>query len=194
MRSFLRVFLFFCILLPSAFLTGCMTKNDVRLLYHPATAAMVPSAAAPRVAVVVFDDQRGKTEIGLRKDGSAFQPVSDVAQWVSAALAEELARKGMQVSLAESALQAEAGNPDCIVTGTVENVWLEEKGVSHYTASIRIQMHVNRGGNVTINKFSAQQDKSGMPGAKLAEGVLAGALTDVVESAVNTLSVSLRGH
>ena len=75
-------------------LTGCLAQNNVRLLYNTSGSSALPVATAPRVAVVVFEDQRGRIDIGTRKDGSPFQPSSSVAEWVSQSLADELVRQG----------------------------------------------------------------------------------------------------
>lgn len=119
-------------------LTGCLAQNNVRLLYNSSGTAALPVATAPRVTVVVFEDQRGRLDIGVRKDGSPFQPSSSVAEWVSQSLADELARQGAQVSVASSMAQAQAGQPDYIVGGVVERVWLTEKNLSTYDAVIRL--------------------------------------------------------
>ena len=124
MNHFRRLSLLFCAVLMFAALTGCLAQNNVRLLYNPGGSSALPVATAPRVAVVVFEDQRGRIDIGVRKDGSPFQPGSSVAEWVSQSLADELARQGAQVSLATSMAQAQAGQPDYIVGGVVERVWL----------------------------------------------------------------------
>ena len=48
-------------------LTGCLAQNNVRLLYNTSGTSALPVATAPRVTVVVFEDQRGRLDIGVRK-------------------------------------------------------------------------------------------------------------------------------
>ena len=168
--------------------SGC-AQNSVRLLYNPATPTAVPSVTAPRVTVVLFEDQRGRVDIGVRKDGTPFQPGSNVAEWVSYSLADELTRQGAQVSIATSMQQAQAGKPDYIVGGAIERVWLTEKNISNYEAVIRIQVRLYSQKQAAVTKnFGAQQDKTGVPGARLAEDTLASTLNDVLSGASSSIT------
>lgn len=64
----------------------------------------------------MFEDKRmDQTVIGTRRD-SSFVTTDNVAQWISKALADELARNGMQVSYSASVNEARKGNPDFMVT------------------------------------------------------------------------------
>ena len=167
--------------------SGC-AQNSVRLLYNPATSASVPAVTAPRVTVVLFEDQRGRVDIGVRKDGTPFQPGSNVAEWVSYSLADELTRQGAQVSIATNMQQAQAGKPDYIIGGAIERVWMTEKSMSNYDASIRIQVRLYSQKAATVTKnFGAQQDKTGVPGSRLAEQTLSSTLNDVLSSASQSL-------
>ncbi len=186
MNHFRRLSLAFCavLLFAAVALTGCLAQNNVRLLYNPSGASALPVATAPRVAVVVFEDQRGRIDIGVRKDGSPFQPGSSVAEWVSQSLADELARQGAQVSLATSMAQAQAGQPDYIVGGVVERESLTVKRLSNYDAMIRIQTRLYSQKQATVTKsFASQQEKTGIPGAALAEETLSSTLGDVLKNA-----------
>lgn len=195
MIHFRRLSLSFCavLLFAATVLTGCLAQNNIRLLYNTSGASALPVATAPRVAVVVFEDQRGRLDIGVRKDGSPFQPSSSVAEWVSQSLADELARQGAQVSLATSMAQAQAGQPDYIVGGVVERVWLTEQSMTKYDAVIRIQtrLYSQKQGVVTKN-FASQQEKTGIPGAALAEQTLSSTLGDVLKNASLSIMTSMR--
>ena len=195
MIHFRRLSLSMCAVLMFAAvaLTGCLAQNNVRLLYNPSGTAALPVATAPRVAVVVFEDQRGRIDIGTRKDGSPFQPSSSVAEWVSQSLADELARQGAQVSLATSMAQAQAGQPDYIVGGVVERVWLTEKSISSYDAVIRIQTRLYSQKQATVSRsFASQQEKTGIPGAALAEQTLPSTLADVLKNASMSIMGAMR--
>ncbi len=194
MIHFRRLSLSFCavLLFAATVLTGCLAQNNIRLLYNTSGASALPVATAPRVAVVVFEDQRGRLDIGVRKDGSPFQPSSSVAEWVSQSLADELARQGAQVSLATSMAQAQAGQPDYIVGGVVERVWLTEQSMTKYDAVIRIQtrLYSQKQGVMTKN-FASQQEKTGIPGAALAEQTLSSTLGDVLKNASLSIMSSM---
>ena len=174
-------------------LTGCLAKNDVRLLYEVEGVKAVPSATAPRIVVVQFEDKRGAAELGLRKDGSPFQTSGSVASWATQALADELAARGAQVSVALSMIQAEMNQPQYIVAGTVEKVQLVEKNVAAYQAEIRIQTHLHCASKPVVTRtFTAHQEKTGIPGAKLAEETLSGALAEALRGAAVSIMGSLR--
>ena len=195
MNHFRRLSLAFCavLLFAATVLTGCMAQNNVRLLYNTSGSSVLPVSTAPRVTVVVFEDQRGRIDIGTRKDGSPFQPGSSVAEWVSQSLADELARQGAQVSVASSMAQAQAGQPDYIVGGVVERVWLTEKSLSTYNAVIRIQTRLYSQKQAAVTKsFASQQEKTGIPGSALPEDTLSGTLADVLGNAAMSIMGAMR--
>ena len=189
-----RISLALCAMLMAALaLTGCLAKNEVHLLYDTSATKAVPLATAPRVVVVQFDDKRTDPNIGVRKDGTAFQTSSSVSSWVTQALADELARQDMQVSVALSMAQAQVSQPDLIVGGTVDKVWLTEKNISSYQADIRVQTHVQRASQTMQTRtFTATQEKSGIPGAKLAEETRSGTLADVLSAAATSVAGAAR--
>ena len=195
MNHFRRLSLAICavLLFAAAVLTGCMAQNNVRLLYNTSGSSVLPVSTAPRVTVVVFEDQRGRLDVGVRKDGSPFQPSSSVAEWVSQSLADELARQGAQVSVATSMAQAQAGQPDYIVGGVVERVWLTEKSLSTYNAVIRIQTRLYSQKQAAVTKsFASQQEKTGIPGSSLPEETLSGTLADVLGNAAMSIMGAMR--
>ncbi len=193
--SFFRRFSSALILCVAAFsLAGCMPKDDkVNLLYAPDGNAAIPAHTAPRVVVAQFEDQRGRTDIGVRRDGTPLKAASDVSQWVSQSLADALARAGMQVSVAPDLQHAQVGRPDAIVTGVVERAWLEEQSLSTCQASIRIQTSLHRDYRPDMTRnFSSQQERKGIPGMKLIEDTLASTLEDAVFNAAEAITAELR--
>ena len=193
--SFFRRFSTLAVLCAAAFsLAGCMPKdNAVNLIYAPDGAFVIPDHTAPRVVVAKFEDQRGRTDIGVRRDGTALAAASDVAEWVSQSLADALARTGLQVSVAPSLQMAEVGRPDAIVTGVVERAWLEEQSLGSCQASIRIQASLHRDYRPDVTRnFSSQQERKGIPGMKLIEGTLASTLEDAVFNAAEFIAAELR--
>ena len=171
-----------------------MPKDSaVSLKYAPDGAAVIPSHSAPRVVVAYFEDQRGRSEIGVSREGTPLMASSGVAQWVSQSLADALARTGMQVSVAPDLQTAQVDRPDAVVTGVVERVWLEEQSLSSCQASIRIQTSLHREGRADVTRnFSSQQERKGIPGKKLIEDTLASTLEDAVTNAAEAVSAELR--
>ena len=195
MKNYRRFSLLSCLvmLFAALALTGCLAKNEVRLLYDIEGSKVAPSATAPRIVVVQFEDKRATTELGLRKDGSLFQTSGSVASWTTQALADELAARGAQVSVALSMAQAELNHPQYIVTGDVENVKLTEKNMTAYQAEVRVQTRLYTASQLSFTRtFTAQQEKTGIPGAKLMEQTLSGALAEALSNAAAAVMGGLR--
>ncbi len=194
MRSLRSIMFSLCFcLLASVMLTGCFgSSSNVRLTYDRSGMTIVPSSTAPRIVVVMFEDKRGRIDIGVHKDGSPFNPASSVSEWASQGLADELAKLGAQVSLASSMAQATAGKPDCIVEGSVEQVWLTEKNISSYSCVVRIQTRTHRdASSPQLRKNAAQQDKAGIPGPRLQEETLSAAMADALSAAASSIMSTL---
>ncbi len=92
--------------------------NTVRLIPPPALSGQsLPAPNAPSICVVNFEDGRSdEYSVGVRRDGSAFTTNQNMSEWISRALADELARDGLRVTYAVSVAQARSGNPDYLVT------------------------------------------------------------------------------
>lgn len=193
MASRLRLLPLACAALLIATLGGCLPGDTVRLMYHPVTPAVLPAPTAPRVVVVVFGDERGRQEIGARRNGKLFMPGSSVTEWVSRSLADELSRMGPQVSFAPSMQLAQSARPDFIVTGAVEEVWVKEDSPTVYTATVRIRFNMaNRKGTVYAEKLSSTQEKTGLPHSETAENVLTDTLREVLGVAASKIGEAAR--
>ena len=187
-KTFSALFSFAVMFVAALALSGCLAKNEVSLLYDAGAPKAVPAATAPRIVVVQFEDARGSAELGLRKDGTAFQSSASVAGWVTQALADELAARGAQVSVALSPAQAELNQPQYVVSGSVEKVQVMEKGVAAYVAEVRVQTHLRSASQGEVTRtFTAQQEKTGLPGPRLVESTLAGALAEALSSAAASI-------
>lgn len=165
-------------------LSACGPSNQVRLLPPPPLdASVLPAPNAPSVSVVNFADKRVDTAaIGARRDGSAFTTSEDVPQWISRALADELARNGFLVSFAMSVAQARSGNPDYLVTGQVDEVWLKENSATEISTQMRVNCSLaNRKGRLWRESCNASQSRSGLPSGAAAENLLLDTLRDLVK-------------
>lgn len=168
---------------------GCAPKDTVRLLYTPVTPSVLPAPTAPRVAVVLFEDKRGKQEIGTRSKGGVFSAATSVPEWISRSLADEISRMGPQVSYAPSIQLAQSARPDYIVTGTVEEVWVKESNPTTYAATVRISFNVaNRQGSVYSQNLSSSQEKTGLPSSGMVEDLLTGTLREVLGVAASKIN------
>ena len=162
--------------------TACGPANSVRLLPPPfQEGAVLPGPKAPRVTVVAFDDKReDMTVIGSRRDNTAFVTNDSVTQWISKALADELARNGLQVSYSDSVNQARAGNPDYLVTGDVDQVWLREKSATDLSTQMRVNYSVaNRQSRIYKETLNASQSRTVMPTGSAADNIMLDTLREL---------------
>lgn len=174
-------------------LAACGTTNMVRLIYAPADGTVLPIPSAPRVTVVMFEDQRPHGQIGVRRDGSSFTASSTVSDWVSRSLADELTRLGLQVSFANTVDQARASSPDYIVTGVVREVWLKELRPTEYTTSMRMTISMaGRNGQLFTETLSGGQNKQVLPVSGETDKLLAETLRDVLQPAARKIQESSR--
>ena len=163
--------------------TACGPANSVRLLPPPfQEGAVLPGPKAPRVTVVAFDDKRqDMTVIGSRRDNTAFVTNDSVTQWISKALADELARNGLQVSYSDSVNQARAGNPDYLVTGDVDQVWLREKSATDLSTQMRVNYSVaNRQSRIYKETLNASQSRTVMPTGSAADTIMLDTLRELI--------------
>lgn len=182
MKHFRLVFRFS--LLAVLLLAACGPSNNVRLLSPPPLdASTLPAPNAPRVSVVIFADKRAdQTSLGQRRDNSAFVTADNVAQWMSKALADELARNGLQVSYAVSVSQARSGNPDYLVTGEVDEAWLRETSATEMSTNLRVNyVLANRQGRLLRESLNSSQSRTGLPSGAAAENLMLETLRDLVK-------------
>ena len=184
-------------LMLAMFLTACGPSNTVRLLSPaPAVNPVLPAPNAPRVTVVPFTDNRqDTTNLGVRRDGSAFVASDDVAQWVSRGLADELRRQGVQVSYALDENQARSGNPDYIVTGTVEQAWLREVSATELATSMRATYRLasRDGKKISKETLNSSQTRSGIPSSGAAEEIMISSLRDLVQPMARKIKAIVDG-
>ena len=164
--------------------TACGPANSVRLLPPPfQEGAVLPGPKAPRVTVVAFEDKRqDMTVLGSRRDNTAFVTNDSVTQWISKALADELARNGLQVSYSDSVSQARAGNPDYLVTGDVDQVWLREKSATDLSTQMRVNYSVaNRQSRIYKETLNASQSRTVMPTGSAADTIMLDTLRELIK-------------
>ena len=175
-------------LMLAIFLTACGPSNTVRLLSPaPAVNPVLPAPNAPRVTVVPFTDNRqDSTNLGVRRDGSAFVASDDLAQWVS--------RQGVQVSYAMDENQARSGNPDYIVTGTVEQAWLREVSATELATSMRATYRLApRSGRVVKETLNSSQNRSGIPSSGAAEEIMLNSMRELVQPMARKIKAIVDG-
>lgn len=183
------------VLLAVLFCAGCGPSNTVRLVYKPTDSNVLPAPGAPSVAVVQFQDKRPNTQLGVRRDGSSFVATSPVAEWLSRSLADELSRQGLQVSYATSSDQARAANPDYIIAGVIDEVWLKEASSTELSVTLRATMALsNRKGRLMSEGLSAAQTKKGLPSSSAAEELLLDTMQELVQPAARKIQQAINSQ
>ena len=180
------------IIVSALFLTAC-AQNVVRL-NNPSSQTVIAKTGAPSVCVVLFEDKRGKSEIGQRRNGDLFLPRSSVDDWVSRAMADALVRHGLVVTYAQDLEQAKQSNPNYIATGGIEEVWLKESSLTTLTCSMRATVSLLRGNGTHVfkNTFTASLSKRVIPGTDSAPDVLTETLGDIVQPAAQKIEQTAR--
>ncbi|MDR2572965.1 MAG: hypothetical protein LBC94_01245 [Desulfovibrio sp.] len=177
-------------------LAACGPSNNVRLLPQPPLdAAVLPAPNAPTITVVTFSDSRSdRTSLGVRRDNSAFVTSDSVADWVSRALADELARNGMQVSYASTFKQARNGNPDYMVTGELNSLWLKEISATELSTELRVTYYLaNRQKRLLKDSFNSAQSRTGLPTSSAAENLLLDTLRDLAKPVAHKVVQTIEG-
>ena len=176
---------FLSLILAAGMLAACGPGNTVNLLPPPPIpASTIPAPNAASVTVVNFADKRLDPDvIGKRRDGSAFTTLENVPLWISRALADELARNGLRVTFANAVAQARSGNPDYLVTGQIDEVWIKESSATEMSAQMRVSSTLaNRGGKIWTETTSSSQSKTNLPGAGSADNLLQETMRDLIKS------------
>ena len=193
----MRIAMLFCLALSAILIAACGPGNTVRLLpAPPLPAATIPAPNAPSISIVNFKDERiDPHAIGARRDGTAFTTTGDVAAWVSRALADELARKGFRVTYATSASQARNSNPDFLVTGIVNEIWLREASATEMNTQMRINCTLaNRKGKLWTESCNSSQVRTGLPSTSAADNLLLDTLRDMLKPVVDKIVQSVESR
>ncbi len=176
----------------SLLLAGC-AQNTVRLVYSDETGA-IPPAGAPQVTVVQLTDERGKADIGVRKDGSAFTPSSNVSEWLSHALAAELSRQGLVVTLAPSEAKARSTGAKYVVVGSIKELWLTEKSTTSYSCDLRtfIQLKDNTATPLINSAFSRSLTREVVPLSSVPQEMLSEIAANLVQPLAKEIRAKIR--
>ena len=174
-------------------LPGC-AQNVVSLDYPPPKEAVVPNAGASTLCVVQFADKRTQLAIGQRRDGGDFQPRTDVASWVSRAMADELAQVGLSVTYAENMAAAMASHPRYIVTGIINEIWLTENSLTRYTSAMHVTIALLRGegSHITKNNYQSTFSQTVMPTSDVPQTMLSEGLVDLLRPAARNIELSTK--
>ncbi len=164
-KTYQHFFRAMSLILVTFLLAACGPGNEIRLITPEKTGeSVLPKPNAPTVTVVEFKDSRNeKTAIGLRRDGSAFSTRDKPTYWISHALADTLSDHGLMVSYATNFDQARKGNPDYIVSGKLQRVWLNETSATYIETIIEAQYTLANREKHLLQENNKAQSSRGWP-------------------------------
>ena len=164
-------------------LSACGSSSTIRLLYRPADAPSIPAPTAPSLSVVQLKDARNNSYIGVRHDNSPFIPNGTVPEWVTRSLAEAFTRQGLRVTHAENLETARSSQPQYILTGELQEVWVRESSRTDITASVKVFISVTGHKGKLINEsVMSSLSRQGLLGSAAAEELLYNTLQELVQS------------
>lgn len=181
MKKLLRIIVVVCLVFSAfAFLGGCADKTVIPLNY----ALITPSgqSCGGSTAVLKFADARTSRSLGRDGDGRLLQPATDVADWVSWSLYEELSVLGCDVKYHGV---RDGLDEQTIVLGKVVDVRLMPLGKTVWKGVVKVSMAVERDGAVgPWETYISEVEKPVIFGVSTREEVLTEALQGVMEQMI----------
>lgn len=165
--------------------TACATSNLVPLTYQPV--ALEAPACASSIAVVKFEDQRAKPQIGHNTDNQLFYPQGEVAVWLSEALQRQLEAAGCRVEYHGKEYPFDT---DAVVTGQLLEAYTSQSSVTNYTTTLRMRLVMKKDGRETfIKNYEGKFENTVLVSSrgnrtKLLEGALQDMMRQVVPDVV----------
>ncbi len=90
--------------------------------------------------------------------------------------------------------QARSGNPDYIVTGTVEQAWLREVSATELATSMRATYRLApRSGRVVKETLNSSQNRSGIPTGGAAEEIMLNSMRELVQPMARKIKAIVDG-
>jgi len=167
-------------------LNACGSGSTVRLLHRPADAPQIPASTAPSIAIVQLKDTRSNAYIGVRRDSTPFIPNGAVPEWVTQSLAEGLTRQGLRVTYAQTLEAARTAQPQYILTGELQELWIQEISRTEISASVKAMISVAGHRGKLINEgMTSSLSRQGLLGSSAAEELLFNTLQELVLSVAN---------
>jgi uncharacterized lipoprotein YajG len=186
MKHPVRFFVTVLLLAALFMLSACGPGSTVRLLHRHADVPQIPASTAPSISVVQLKDARTNSYIGVRRDNTPFIPNGAVSEWVTRSLADALTRQGLRVTYAQNLEAARASQPQYILTGELQELWIRESSRTDISASVKaliaVTGHRGRLVNEGVTSFLSKQ---GLPGSSAAEDLLYNTVQELVQSIAN---------
>ena len=176
------------VLLVGLALTGCAKRTTIDLQFAPTGINLEPCPGT--IAVVEVADKRTRSAIGVTNDGTEFFSRTSVAAWVSRALADELTAGGCDVQLHQRMM---AFDTDFVVTGDLEDVFVTQRSLTDYSATMRLRIVATSGGsNVFEKTFTSTFGQTSAPSPGVNVRVLSRLLQGMMRELLPELRDGLR--
>jgi uncharacterized lipoprotein YajG len=167
-------------------LSACGPGNTVRLLHRPTDAPQIPESTAPSISVVQLKDARSNSYIGVRRDNTPFIPNGTVPEWVTRSIADGLTRQGLRVTYAQTLEAARASQPQYILTGELQELWIRENSRTDISAGVKAFISVTGHRGKLVNEgVTSSLSKQGVLGSAAAEELLFNTVQELVQSVAN---------
>lgn len=178
-----HIFILFGVLL----VLGCSTGRDTIVLrYHPAKIDIF--GCTNTVSLVALEDRRKDVAIGNKDDGRPIYAKSDVSEWISRAMYDELKRSGSEVAYHDKKYDF---NTDYVITGFIKDTYVRQKSLSSYLASMKIYLEISKNEkNVLKKTFTVTRTKKTLP----SPGANSNILTELLQGAMREIIPFLCNH
>jgi hypothetical protein len=106
-----------------------------------------------------------------------------VPDWVTRSLAGELTRQGLRVTYAQNLEAARASQPQYILTGELQELWMRESSRTDISARVKACISVaGHKGKLVNESVTSSLSKQGLLGSSAAEELLYNLVQDLVQS------------
>lgn len=175
-------------------LAGGCGRSNLKLVYVSTPGESFPSATSAQVCVVKAEDARKSAAVGVRSDGTPFDTESNVADWVTHALAAELAKNGLTVTVASSEEEARASGAKNVLKARIDEVWLVENSSISYSCSMRLYVQLVGPWKAALltNSFQSSLSRQVVPLSSVPEEMLKETLEELVRPVGLSVSQKLR--
>jgi hypothetical protein len=176
-------------------LVGCaFGDRHVSLAYQPVGTVRTSTTAS--IAVIKFQDQRRRQEIGQVRNGWGMVTAKvtignqDAGLWLANALADELSQAGFKVTKFTSAPES---SEDIVIEGMITDIFVDM--FMTYNGRIESRIVAKKGGSVLVDRvFLAQQNNVAWWGsAKEYEQVVNKAAQDLMKRILPEIVAAVEG-
>ncbi len=171
------------------FIFAC-ASNDIRLLYPENANSSAHSDK--HVVLVYFQDVRKNPNLGIKTDNSAFLASSNISDWVTKSLGNELNKLGISVSYVDS-LEDAKEKSGFVVNGKITELWINQTAITSLTTNIKLDLELfNNLRPLFTEHLSASQNGEFIVSSSNIENILYNTLSDITSPAAHKILESMK--